>query len=91
MCRVFEVSRRCYYEWRTRPPSQRAQEDQALKASIRKPHEKSCATYGARRIPKKLAEDGDTISRRRVGRLMDEEGLNAKCGASSGDHQLEVR
>src|SRR5690554_1973279 len=78
MCRVFEVSRSGYYEWRTRPPSQRAQEDQALKASIRKHHEKSRATYGARRIQKKLAEDGDTISRRRVGRLMDEEGLECK-------------
>ena len=78
MCRVFEVSRSGYYEWRTRPPSQRAQDDQALKASIREHHEKSRSTYGTRRIQKKLAEDGKSVSRRRIGRLMDEEGLECK-------------
>lgn len=78
MCRVFEVSRSGYYEWRTRPSSQRVRDDQALKASIREHHEKSRSTYGTRRIQKQLAEDGETVSRRRIGRLMGEEGLKCK-------------
>lgn len=78
MCRVFKVSRSGYYEWRSRPPSQRAQQDQALKASIREHHRKSRSTYGTRRIQKKLAKDGDVVSRRRIGRLMADEGLECK-------------
>lgn len=78
MCRVFEVSRSGYYEWRTRPSSQRVRDDQALKASIREHHKKSRSTYGTRRIQKQLAEDGETVSRRRIGRLMGEEGLKCK-------------
>jgi len=78
MCRVCEVSRSGYYEWRTRPLSQRVQDGQALKASIREHPEKSRSTYGTRRIQKQLTEDGETVSRRRIGRLMGEEGLECK-------------
>ncbi|OXS14587.1 IS3 family transposase [Zobellella denitrificans] len=78
MCRVFEVSRSSYYEWRSRPPSPRKQQEKALKAKIRKHHEEGRATYGTRRIQKKLTGDGEAVSRRRVARLMKEEGLACK-------------
>jgi len=72
------VSRSGYYEWRTRPASKRSQEDQALKADIREIHEKSRKNYGERRIKDDLADMGKTVSRKRIGRLMKEEGLACK-------------
>ncbi|SHM00506.1 Transposase InsO and inactivated derivatives [Vreelandella subglaciescola] len=78
MCRVFEVSRSGYYEWRSRPPCQRDQQDEALKARIRDHHTQSRATYGTRRIQQTLASEGEAISRRRLARLMREEGLVCK-------------
>jgi putative transposase len=78
MCRVFEVSRSGYYEWLSRPLSQRKQQDSALKAKIHQHHKEGRATYGARRIQKKLAGTDDTVSRRRINRLMTEEGLECK-------------
>jgi transposase InsO family protein len=78
MCRVFEVSRSGYYEWRSRPPSHRDQQDEALKAKIREQHDVSRATYGTRRIQQALAGVDETVSRRRIARLMREEGLECK-------------
>ena len=78
MCRLFNVSRSGFYEWLNRPLSQRAQNDQVLKASIREHHEDSRATYGTRRLQKKLADEGESVSRRRIARLMEEEGLECK-------------
>jgi len=77
MCRVFEVSRSGYYEWLSRPVSHRDRQDTALKVVIRACHDSSRATYGTRRIQKALAKEDKAISRRRIARLMDEEGL--KC------------
>lgn len=78
MCRVFEVSRSGYYEWRSRPSSRRDQQDQALRAKIRAHHEESRATYGTRRLQKKLGQDDEAVSRRRIARLMKEEDLECK-------------
>lgn len=78
MCRVFEVSRSGYYEWLSRPVSHKDQQDKALKAAIRTCHDHSRATYGTRRIQKALAKEDKVISRRRIARLMDEEGLKCK-------------
>ena len=78
MCRVFKVSRSGYYEWLSRPLSQRNQQDNALKAKIRKHHKEGRENYGARRIQKKLAGTDDVVSLRRINRLMTEEGLECK-------------
>lgn len=77
MCRVMSVSRSGFYEWLSRPVSKRSQEDQALKADIRVIHENNRQLYGERRIKSELADLGKHVSRKRVGRLMKEEGL--KC------------
>jgi len=78
MCRVMTVSRSGYYEWCSRPAPKRSREDQALKADIREIHEGSRKNYGERRIKDDLADQGKTISRKRIGRLMKEEGLVCK-------------
>ena len=78
MLRVLEVSSSGYYDWKSRPQSKRAQEDEALKEKIHKSHEDSRQTYGARRIQSDLIDDGHTVSRTRVRRLMKEECLESK-------------
>lgn len=85
MCRVLDVSTSGYYAWRTRKPSKRALEDRELLEKIRHFHKKSKGTYGAPRIHRDLIEDGISVSRKRVARLMREAGLE---GASAGGRRF---
>lgn len=75
MCRVLDVSTSGYYAWRKRKPSKRALEDRELLEKIRHFHKKSQGTYGVPRIHRDLIEDGISVSRKRVARLMREAGL----------------
>lgn len=78
LCRVLSVSRSGYYEWLSRPPSERKKEDEALKAKISEIHDNSRQTYGTRRIKDDLKDQEKTVSRKRISRLMNEEGLSCK-------------
>jgi transposase InsO family protein len=70
-CRVLCVSTSGYYEWRSRPPSLRAEADQALTAQIREIHDYSRGTYGVPRVHAELRLGrGVRCSRKRVARLM---------------------
>jgi transposase InsO family protein len=79
LCRVLQVSRSGFYAWRDREPSQRGREDAKLRPKIRAIFKKSRHTYGSPRIQAELteAEDSPTVSKKRVARLMVEEGLQA--------------
>ena len=71
-----EVSRSGYYDWATRAPSQKSQEDEALKASIKKHFEDQRRRAGTRTLKRLLKRvEGVDVSRRRIGRLMQELGL----------------
>ena len=78
MCNVMEVTRSAFYDWLNRPESVRSREDRQLGEKVKKIHEKSREIYGARRIRQELVEDGEPISRTRVGRLMKQQGLESK-------------
>lgn len=78
MCRVLQVSRSGYYAWRTRPQSQRAQQDVQLVEQIRRVHQDSGETYGSPRIRAELVEEGVCIGRKRVARLMRTAGISAR-------------
>jgi len=78
MCKVMEVTRSAFYDWLNRPESARSREDRQLGKKVKKIHEKSRETYGTRRIRQELVEDGEPISRTRVGRLMKQQGLESK-------------
>lgn len=54
MCRLLNVSRSGYYEWRSRPESATAQRREHLKAVIGKAFELSNGTYGHRRVHAQL-------------------------------------
>ena len=75
MCRAFGVSRAGFYAWRDREPSQRARNDAVLTTRIRTIHEASRESYGAPRIHAELKEAGVGVGRKRIARLMKEEGL----------------
>ena len=47
LCELVEVSRQCYYAWRSRPASARAIADGELLEEIRTIHLESRCTYGA--------------------------------------------
>jgi transposase InsO family protein len=75
MCRVFKVSRSCYYRWL----SIEKQEDEELNNLIKNIFETSNSTYGTRRIKQQLFKDyGLIVSRRRIGKIMKKLGLVCK-------------
>ena len=78
LCRILEVSRSGFYAWCRRAPSPRAREDAALKVKIRAVHGTSKKTYGSPRVHAKLQAEDHRIGRKRVARLMKEEGLEGQ-------------
>jgi len=75
LCRVLGVSRSGYYAWSRRPPSSRSVEDSTLIVRIREVHESSRRTYGYPRVHAELNSLGIECGRRKVARLMREDGL----------------
>jgi transposase InsO family protein len=79
MCRVLEVSRSGYYEWLGREPSEHAQADEFIGQKIEQHFYANRGVYGTRRLKLELADEDDLqVSRRRIGRLMEERGLRVK-------------
>jgi len=78
LCRTLLVSTSGFYAWCRRGPSRRAQEDAALKVGIRAAHAASGKTYGSPRVHEDLKADGEQVGRKRVARLMQEEGLEGQ-------------
>ncbi len=78
LCRILDVSATGFYAWCRRGPSLRAQEDAALKVKIRAVHAASDKRYGSPRIHAELKADDHRVGRKRVARLMREEGLEGQ-------------
>jgi transposase InsO family protein len=75
MCRLLAVSRSGYYVWRQRQPSAREMADIQLLQEIKKIFAASGQTYGSPRIHIELRAEGIRCSRKRVERIMRENGL----------------
>jgi putative transposase len=79
MCRLLGVSASGYYAWRGRAPSARAIRDRELRTRIVELHQESRGTYGSPRLHVDLQQAGERVSRKRVARLMKEEGVRGVC------------
>ena len=78
LCRALDVSLSGFYAWQHRPESRHARRDRQLRVLIRASHEGSRGAYGSPRIHRDLREQGHHISRKRVIRLQQAEGLTAR-------------
>jgi putative transposase len=79
LCRCLQVTPSGYYAWCRRPESRRARDDRRLKALVRASFEASRQRYGSPRIHEDLIDQAEAVSRKRVIRLMQEEGLQARA------------
>ena len=70
MCKVLNIPRSTYYYEATQTPTQ-----DNLAAEIREIFRQSRNNYGTRKIKVELCKKGQTISRRRIGRIMKQEGM----------------
>ena len=75
MCRMLGLSPSGYYAWLKRPPSAHARRDAELKARILAIYEENRRVYGRPRIHAELADEGQRVGAKRVGRLMRELGI----------------
>jgi len=75
LCRTLAVSPAGFYAWCRRGPSLRSRDDAALKVEIRASHAASGKRYGSPRIHADIKAGDQRVGRKRVARLMREEGL----------------
>ena len=78
LCRCLRVTRSGFYASQRRPESARRQADRRLRVRIRASFDASRRTYGSPRVHRDLLEEDERVSRKRVVRLMQEEGLRAR-------------
>ncbi len=74
-CRTLEVSTSGYYAWRDRALSARRKRDEQISARLVDLHRLSRGVYGSPRLLDDLADEGIHVGRKRVARLMKEQGL----------------
>ena len=67
-----------FYAWRRRPESAHAQTDRRLRVLVRASFDESHQRYGSPRVHEDLIEQDIRVSRKRVVRLMQEDGLKAR-------------
>ena len=75
LCRLLQVSRSGYVQWRSRPPSDRALANAALDAQIATIHAESRQSYGRPRILHELEQRGIQAGHERVRRSLKRQSL----------------
>lgn len=78
LCDVLGVSRSGFYAFCRRPASPRVASDVQLAVAIAATHRRSHGTYGSPRVLAELRAKGLRVSKKRVERLMREQGLEAR-------------
>ena len=75
-CQILGVSRSGYYAWLKRGPSTRTRKNRELQADIVEIHSEHRGRYGSPRIQRELANRGESVSRKRIARLMRAAGIS---------------
>lgn len=94
-CQTLGVSESGYYAFFSRRPSKRQCGDMALLTHIKAAFNLSHGTYGSPRISQELKDQGLIVGRRRIARLMRENGLKGRqprCyrRTTDSDHDFEI-
>ena len=92
---MLSVSSSGYYDWQDRPPSARSQENAILAEKIKAIFDDESSRAGAKRIAKRLKQEGTSVSRHRVARIMRMNGWRAKAArkfkaTTNSNHKLPV-
>ena len=95
MCRALGVARSGYYAWKRRPPSASSKADAQLAVKVTAAHRSNRGIYGSPRIHRELRAQGERVSKKRVERLMRENGLKGRqkklfCCSTDSRHSLPV-
>lgn len=78
MCRVLGVTRSGFYAWKKRPKPARLKTDAQLAVTVAAVHQRSRKVYGSPRVHEELKARGVCVGRKRVARLMRENGLQGR-------------
>jgi putative transposase len=78
LCWTMQVSTAGFYAWQRRPESKQAHDDRRLTVLVREAFERGRHCYGSPRVHRELAANDVHVSRKRVVRLMQQEGLVAR-------------
>lgn len=78
LCRWLDVTPSGYYAWCRRPESAHRRRDRQLKVLIRASFDAHKSRYGSPRIYGDLQDAQEPVSKKRVARLMQEDGLKAR-------------
>ena len=78
LCCVLGVSQSGYFAWRGRLACHRQRDDMVLLAHVRSAFALSNSTYGSPRMTRELRDIGLVVGRRRIARLMRDNGLQAR-------------
>ncbi len=76
ICRALHISRSAYYDWKQARTTARAAADATLTVHIKAIHRRSRGTYGVPRVLADLRAEGHKVGKKRVARLMREQGLS---------------
>lgn len=79
LCRCLRVTRSGFYAWQRRPESTHTRRDRQLRVLVHASFDASRQRYGSPRIHEDLREQHEPTSRKRVVRLMQEDGLVARA------------
>jgi putative transposase len=95
LCEVLSVSKSGYNEWKSRPPSKRADANTALVSEIRTIHAQSFGAYGSPRVHETFKQRGRAIGRERIRRLMRENRIigrhrKKRCRTTDSNHGLPI-
>ena len=78
LCRNLEVTPTGFYAWQARPESQHARDDRRLTVLVQTSFVESRRNYGSPRVHDDLIALQERVSRKRIVRLMQEQGLKAR-------------
>lgn len=79
LCAALDVTRSGYHAWLSGSPSERERTDLSLAVEIEAIHTRHKGRYGAPRIENELRNKGHCHGRKRIARLMKEQGLEGRC------------